>query len=373
LSPRRRLLFVSPCTPDRNGAGWEQRAYSFLLAYSRFMDVDLWFKPTSDNPDLARITSLSTLCRSITAFYPSVLDDERSGLKARLIGHLSSSDVVHVFRFQEFVRSISHSCIVWDIDELPWPLRHPDGNAGQRPLPSDQLERLRTTFAHCVSKCRAIIGCSRLERPTNCAEFTVVPNVVRCPSPAGAAAAVKDGSLLFVGNFNHVPNVDGLAFFKDQVLPLLDGILPKVQVVVVGRSPVTDGARSAVAQLQQGGRFRFAFDVPDCAPFYARSAASIAPIRFGGGTRVKIIESFAHRCPVVSTAKGCEGLDVEHGKQLLIADSPAEFAQACADLLRSPPLRQQIANTAYSFYEREHSQEIVNTLLVSTIGKLSHH
>ena len=374
MSPRRRLSFVSECTPDPYGVGWEQRAYSFLLGYSRFTDVDLWFMPSPDNPDLARVSSLSGLCRSITAFYPSAIDDERSGLKARLFGHLSSSDAVHVFRFQAFVQSIRHPCIIWDIDEIPWFLRSPGSNGDLRTRSAERRDRLSAAFSGCMSKCRLVIGCSRLERPSDCAEFAVVPNVVRAPSAAGATEPVTDGSLLFVGNLNHAPNVDGLAFFCDQVLPLLDGIvLPKAEVVVAGRSPVTQGSRAAVEGLQRGGRLRFVFDVPDCGPFYARSAASIAPIRFGAGTRVKIIESFAHRCPVVSTAKGCEGLNVEHGRQLLIANSPQEFALACAELLQNPPLREQIASDAFRHYEREHSQEVVNALLLSTIGKLLAH
>jgi len=371
MSPRRRLTFVSQCTPDPRGVGWEQRAYSFLLAYSRFMEVDLWFMPSPDNPDLARISTSSALCRSITAFYPSAIDDEGSGLRARLLGHLSSSAVVHVFRFQAFLQGIRHPCVVWDIDEIPWFLRDPGSNAGLRSMPAEQRDRLGAAFSGCMSRCRLIIGCSRLERPNDCAEFAVIPNVVCTPPSADATKAVTDGSLLFVGNLNHVPNVDGLAFFRDQVLPVLDGLVaPRLEVVVAGRSPVTKESQAAVAGLREGGRFRFDFDVPDCGPFYARSAASIAPIRFGAGTRVKIIESFAHRCPVVSTAKGCEGLNVEHVKPLLIADGPREFAQACAELLRNPQLRQQIANDAFRYYEREHSQEVVNAQLLSTIGKL---
>lgn len=370
---RRTVLLASPCTPDPLGTGWEQRAYSFLLAYCRFMDVHLWFIPTADNPDLTRARPLTTLCRSITTFLPPLVRHEQSGLKARLAAHLSSSDLVHVFRFEGFVWNIEHDCIVWDIDELPWSLRQPRPGETPRPMPDDRLERDRASFARCVGKCRLVIGCSRLERPTDCAAFAVVPNVARRPTSAGRETAVADRSLLFVGNLNYSPNIDGLTFFKDQVLPILEGLVPDVEVVVVGRSPATDGARAAADRLRQDGRLRLAFDVPDCAPFYAGSAASIAPIRAGGGTRIKIIESFANRCPVVSTSKGCEGLDVEHGRHLLIADSPRDFAQACAQLLRDPSLRARIADAACGYYELGHTQEVVDRLVMSTIGSLLPH
>ena len=371
VKPRRRLTFVSECTPDPLGVGWEQRAYSLLLAYSRFMDVDLWFMPSPDNPDLARASPLSALCRSLTAFYPSAIDDGRSGLRARLFGHLSSSAAVHVFRFQAFVQGIRHPCVVWDIDELPWFMGNRGPAAGLPSMPAGQRARPDAAFSACLGKCRLVIGCSPLERPDGCAGFATIPNAVRAPPAAAAPSPTPDGSLLFVGNLNHVPNLDGLAFFRHQVLPTLDRlVVPAARVVVAGRAPVAPESRAAVAGLQEGGRLRFEFDVPDCGPFYARSTASIAPIRFGAGTRVKIIESFAHRCPVVSTAKGCEGLDVEHGRHLLIADQPQDFAQACAQVLGNPQLRRRIADDAFRHYERGHTQEVVDALLRSTIGKL---
>lgn len=373
MEARSSLLFVSPCTPDPRGTGWEQRAYSFLLAYSRFMEVDLWFTPTADNPELARLSSLSPLCRSITSFYPSVVNDVRSGLKARLIDRLTSTDVVHVFRFQDFVLNIGHPCIVWDIDELPWPLRQPAGDAGGHRLPGETLQRLDAAFAKCVGKCRVVIGCSPLERPAGCARFVVVPNVVCHPASAAAAPTATEPRLLFVGNLNYPPNADALAFFSEQVLPILQGIEPDIRIEVVGRSPATDEARAPVARLQQDGRFRFSMDAADCAPFYARAALSLAPIRIGGGTRIKIIEAFAHRLAVVSTAKGCEGLNVRHGEHLLIADDPRGFAQACAELLNDAALRGRIVEAAYEMFEREHSQARVDVQLASTIGVLLRH
>jgi glycosyltransferase involved in cell wall biosynthesis len=370
MESRKSLLFVSACTPDPRGTGWEQRAYATVLAYSRLMAVDLWFMPTADNPDLARIAALGALCRSITSFYPSLVNDDRSGLKARLVGRLTSADVLHVFRFQDFVQNVAHPCIVWDIDELPGPLRHAAPAAAVAAVPAGQLERLRVDFARCIDKCRLVIGCSPLERPAGCSRFAVVPNVVRRPAPAAAAPTADDRRLLFVGNLNYPPNADGLAFFADQVLPILHRMEPDVRLDAVGRSPTSDASRAMVKRLQQDDRLRFAFDVADCAPSYMRSSLSIAPIRFGGGTRVKIIESFAHRCPVVSTTKGCEGLKVENGRQLLIADHPADFAHACARLLREPSLREQISGAAFETFDREYTQPVADASIASAVGSL---
>jgi glycosyltransferase involved in cell wall biosynthesis len=78
----------------------------------------------------------------------------------------------------------------------------------------------------------------------------------------------------------------------------------------------------------------------------AGAAVAVVPVRFGSGTRVKILESFAHRIPVVSTTIGAEGLEVEDGVHLLLADDPAQFAAATVRLLRDAELRLRLTSAA---------------------------
>ncbi len=365
-----RLLFISPCTPDPHGTGWEQRNYWFLAAYSRFMEIDLWFRPTADNPDLIRIRPATEHCRAMTAFYPQTIADAELGLKHRLRHSLTSANVVHVGRLQELVASIAHPCVVWDIDELPWLVRDPGRNTGLD-LPSrDQQKHLSAHFLNCVHKCRRIFASSHLEQPDGIDAITVIPNVVVRPDAGSARPPDRCPRLLFVGNLNHPPNLLGLEFFRQSVLPALSADVPDVGVTVVGRGPATTEAGTAVKALQLEPRMEFAFDAPNCTPFYAGSAASIAPLVNGGGTRIKIIESFAHRCPVVSTTAGCEGLDVANRKELLIADDPKEFAFACEQLIVNPALGVELARNAFDFFERNHSQVVVDRLVAAAVNAL---
>jgi glycosyltransferase involved in cell wall biosynthesis len=174
-----------------------------------------------------------------------------------------------------------------------------------------------------------------------------------------------------VGNLNHPPNREGLIAFNDSILPELVRRIPDVVVNIVGRSPVTDRGWAAIERLRSTGRYEFDLDVSSCTPHYVQAAASIVPIFFGGGTRLKILESFAHRCPVISTRKGCEGLDVAHGKHLLVGDSAEAFATACAELIRTPSLGKEMAETAYRYFESNHSQKVVDGLLVSAFRSFS--
>ena len=79
----------------------------------------------------------------------------------------------------------------------------------------------------------------------------------------------------------------------------------------------------------------------------------VAPIRCGGGTRIKILEAFAHQVPVVATSFALEGLPVEHGVHCLVADDPADFAQACARLRRDPALGRVLAAQAVDLVRRQ--------------------
>jgi polysaccharide biosynthesis protein PslH len=126
--------------------------------------------------------------------------------------------------------------------------------------------------------------------------------------------------LLFVANGDFAPNARGLRWLIEEVLPLV----PVAHALdVVGRPPARPLRSPAV--LYHGR-------VPDLRPHYERAHVAVAPIPFGSGTRLKIVEAMAHGRPVVSTAAGAEGLPVRAGRDYLESDTPAEFAAALAAL-----------------------------------------
>ena len=98
----------------------------------------------------------------------------------------------------------------------------------------------------------------------------------------------------------------------------------------------------------------------------------VIPLRYASGTRVKILEAFAHRIPVVSTGIGAEGLDVHAGQHLLVADDPDGIARACARLLEDDPLRRGIVDAAQALYltcyQSPHVEEEVATLAREVAG-----
>jgi len=149
--------------------------------------------------------------------------------------------------------------------------------------------------------------------------------------------------LAFVGSMDWLPNIDGVAWFVSEVLPLVREARPECTLAIVGRTP----PRSVVALGEADARIQVTGTVPDIRPYLWSSAVSIVPLRIGGGTRLKIYESMAARAPVVSTTVGAEGLDVHPPEDIRIADSAEDFAGACLELLADQALRERQAAAAW--------------------------
>jgi glycosyltransferase involved in cell wall biosynthesis len=108
--------------------------------------------------------------------------------------------------------------------------------------------------------------------------------------------------------------------------------------------------------------------VPTVEPFLQDATMTVVPIRFGGGTRIKILEAFAHGVPVVSTRIGAEGLDVEHGRHLLLADSADSFAAACVALSRDRPRRVALSRAGLELVRERYDWRVIEHLVQQVVA-----
>jgi glycosyltransferase involved in cell wall biosynthesis len=138
-----------------------------------------------------------------------------------------------------------------------------------------------------------------------------------------AAAAVDAKELLFLGSLDWFPNVDAIRYFLGDIFRLVRALDPQVRLSIVGRRP--DDEMRALAAASEGATL--IGEVDDVRPYLARAGAVIVPLRIGGGTRIKILEAMAAGKRVVSTTIGAEGIDAEHEKHILLADTPQAFAE----------------------------------------------
>jgi glycosyltransferase involved in cell wall biosynthesis len=126
-----------------------------------------------------------------------------------------------------------------------------------------------------------------------------------------------------------LPNQDGIRFFTEQVMPRIKQAVPGVTLTVVGRNPHP----SLIEMSKRDSRVIVTGRVEDVRPYVDRAAAYIVPLRIGGGTRLKIYEAMAMEKAIVSTTIGAEGLPVRDGFDLLLADTPEDFADAVVRVL----------------------------------------
>lgn len=162
--------------------------------------------------------------------------------------------------------------------------------------------------------------------------------------------------LVFAGSMDWMPNIDGIQWFVEEVLPLIRRRRPDCSLVIAGRRPTP-----AIQKLaERDSLIRVTGTIPDIRPYLWESAVSIVPLRIGGGTRLKIYEAMAAKIPVVSTRIGAEGLDIRNGEDIHIADSPAEFAERCLALLDDPTARTRMADIAFNIVASRYSWEIVS-------------
>lgn len=171
-------------------------------------------------------------------------------------------------------------------------------------------------------------------------EVQVVTNGVDCQSfaPVAGGAKRRTDTVLFFGTLNYGPNRDGIVRFCRNSWPLVRAERPEARLEIVGIDPPPD-----VRALGELPGVVFTGFVPDIRTKLWTATMSIAPLRWGGGTRLKIVESLAAGCPVVSTSAGVEGLELADGQEIRIADRPEDLAQAILDLMNDPDKRAMLS------------------------------
>ena len=157
--------------------------------------------------------------------------------------------------------------------------------------------------------------------------------------------------MLFVGGFQHAPNLDAVRYFMGDIHPLLKRRIPSLDVFVVGSNPPDEIRAMASERVIVTGR------VPDMGPWFDRCRMSIAPLRYGAGVKGKVLDSMSRGVPVVATSLAVEGLPVRDGEHVRIADTPEDFCSAVAGLHDDEALWRRLSERGLEMMAREFSAE----------------
>jgi polysaccharide biosynthesis protein PslH len=200
----------------------------------------------------------------------------------------------------------------------------------------------------------------------NSCRVEVIPNGIDCLQNRPGLNEVLPDTLVFNGSLTYDANLDAMQYFTASILPLIERRKSNVILTITGAvsEAIAASLRATTSNVRLAGHVR------DVRPLVANSAVCVVPIRIGSGTRIKILEAMALGTPVVATPKAVEGLEVENGIHLLIADSAAEFADSTLRLLRDASLARQLSHNARALVEQKYDWSIIGSRFTQLVEEL---
>jgi sugar transferase (PEP-CTERM/EpsH1 system associated) len=260
----------------------------------------------------------------------------------------------------------ARSKLIYDAHNAEWVLQrralHADA-AKRRRWPAAaysliQTVKLRRYEARVLNAASATVAVSEadaeaLRQLAPHARILVAPNGVDTNYFGPDDSADVDADLcVFTGKMDFRPNVDAVQWFCDNVWPRVRRERPTARFAIVGRdpSPAVRALTALPGVVVTGG-------VPDVRPWVNRAGVVVAPLRVGGGTRLKVLEAMAMAKPVVATSMAVEGLNVTPGAEVVIADSPADMASNIVALATDPARRAALGKAARQRTEFEYRWE----------------
>ncbi len=395
-----RLLHVAPRFYGRPITGVEQRNYHLGARLAKHMQVThIGFSrpeespfPDANNPrhrfiSVPRPASyrLLDLLRGAVGPLPfSVLNYSRKEMRNALTQLLGEHayDIVLLEQVQMggYLPSLRRAAnppraIVCDWHNIESEVLHRYADTARNPArrlyarhAASQLERYERRF---VNQCDMHVAVSERDRNALTRYGAAVPVVViengvdiaKFSLAADSQSGRRDRfRVVFVGAMDYHANVDAATTFALSAWPEIRRCLPNAVFTIVGRNPGPE-----IRSLGAAPGIEVTGTVPDVRPYYDQALVAVAPLRVAGGTRIKILEAMAAGVPVVSTARGAEGLAVERGVHCLLAETAEETRDAVVLLARDRAKAAQLASAGRDLVERRYDWSVLGDSLAASL------
>jgi glycosyltransferase involved in cell wall biosynthesis len=380
-------VVITAFAPLPSSGGAHMRIASTIAALARDFDVHVICTDTrpqllEDGTDFCR-ENLATLTHDPSAF----------GLKRKfstqmfvryIMGSISPKSEAFALRelSADTIKLIRSADLIWLFKQTPFRVRaFPDQLDSPVVFDVDDIEeRVIAKSTNCPKRLRSLIVrktvhqrdrllkqsnvalvCSTLdaERLDAPCPVKVLPNTYPATDASPPCYQPSSRRAVMIGQMKYFPNTDGVRWFLESIWEDVRTSVPDAHFTVAGRDSdklLKPDPRRNIDVIGQ-------FDDPT--PILSDAAVVVVPLRHGSGTRVKILEAFAHGVPVVSTTIGAEGLDVVHGESILIADDPVEFAKHVAHVLQNREFAAHIAAGGRALFHAKYCPDTFSKTVLS--------
>jgi len=392
----RHVLFLTPQLPYPPEQGTALRNYHLICQAARFCQVSL----LSFAPENAEIPNELGICQRVRLVTAPPQRSLRQRLQTLLFS--SNADMAERFASRPFMTALEDMLrdegydavqvegielasyalalppdvrppIVFDAHNAEWLLQRRSAEADWQSVSrwpaagysSIQWRRLQKLERRICLASRVVLACSEMDAlALQALEASIHPYVL----PNGvdtkrynqefAAANIEHPALLFTGKMDYRPNIDAVTWFYHQVWPQIRANVPDIRFYIVGKNPAP-----SIQTLTREPGIHVTGYVPSVLPYLAAADCYIAPLRVGGGTRLKLLEAMACGLPIVSTTLGAEGLDVVSSKHLLLAHSADAFSQAVLNLLHDREFARQLGINARELARTHYDWDLMMPVL----------
>jgi polysaccharide biosynthesis protein PslH len=377
-----RSVVVTKFVPTPPNGGDKRRTLGLARALRQFGDVTVCgFSTPDEDADLMRSEGFQVSTVPLRRTVRSLAGGLRRGRTltaarfwdhalAGLVGNASvGADLIVVEHVQlmpylEMVKGTPVTVVDMHNIESSLTLRYARSQHGLRRLGLLIESRLIRSLERRAGRCDAVAVVSEVDRDILSAiapelRPVILPNAWDAPSPLAPSAVPL---VSFVAMLSWAPNVDAATWFVKSVWPLVLAGRPDAVLELVGRNP------SSVVRSLSSASVTVTGTVPDLTPYYARCSVAVAPLRAGGGSRLKILEALSFARPVVSTTIGIEGLEDLVGRGVTVADHPHEMAAAILRLLADPQRAADNGALGAAAVAQDHSWESATRPLLEVLS-----
>jgi GT2 family glycosyltransferase/glycosyltransferase involved in cell wall biosynthesis len=328
------------------------------------------FLPDNGNPEEPYTSTLQEMGIEVLYGTPKQQD-----IQALLINRLPLVDIVWLCRpelcekYLDLIRNYSKAPVIYDTIDLHF-LRIKrqkevlSENFQNTNWSWETYQKLEIKFAR---QANATLVVTELEQQTlnqlGVSNVSVIPNIHH-PRDRHLKSFEERSGLLFIGSYNHLPNIDAVIWLAQEIMPLIWQAHPEIQLTLLG-SNLKDEVRALASD-----RILVKGYVKDVEPDFLNSRVFVAPLRFGAGMKGKIGQSMSYGLPTVTTTIGAEGMGLQEGYDVLIADGVESFARQVISLYENDELWNHLARNSQQTIA-QYSPEAVQEKLQALLSHLS--